>query len=210
MTDPYPASDFDAWAESYDRDVLVEDFPLTGYEQALATVVRLAQAGPAMRVLDLGAGTGNLALRFAALGCELWCTDFSPAMLELARHKLPRAVFAVHDLRQPEWPAGFDGLFDRIVSAYVFHHFVLNEKIRIVQALEQRLAPGGWLVIADIAFASLADMESARQVLGDAWEQEEYWLADEACAAMQAAGLEARYVPVSYCAGVFRIAGKSV
>jgi len=38
--DPFPASDFDPWAESYDRDILTyADFPFAGYERALETVV---------------------------------------------------------------------------------------------------------------------------------------------------------------------------
>lgn len=210
MTDAYPASDFDLWAGTYDQDVLTDEFPLIGYEQALRTVVALAEAGPSMRVLDLGVGTGNLALLFAALGCELWGTDFSPAMLELARAKLPRARFALHDLRDDAWPDGFDGPFDRIVSAYVFHHFEPDKKIRIVQSLFQRLTPDGWLVIADIAFPTLTEMEAARHALGDAWEQEEYWLADESRAGLERAGFAVEFVPVSYCAGVFRIRRKRV
>ncbi len=73
---------FDAWADSYDQDVVSQDvFPFAGYQRVLDTVVMLAGAQPGMSVLDLGTGTANLALRFAALGCDLWCTDFSAPML---------------------------------------------------------------------------------------------------------------------------------
>jgi putative AdoMet-dependent methyltransferase len=201
----YPASDFDHWASSYDQDVQTGDFPFAGYLQALDTVVKVAEAVPAMQVLDVGTGTGNLAVKFAALGCNLWCTDFSAVMLEQARLKLPQARFALHDLRQDKWPDGFDVEFDRIVSAYVFHHFDLREKIHILQTLSKRLTPDGRLVIADIAFPTQGALQAARQMLADAWEEEEYWLTDESLAALRQAGFSALFTPVSWCAGVFCI-----
>jgi len=205
MNEPFPASDFDEWAGSYDQDVASDHFPFDGYERLLDTVVRLAEARPGMGVLDLGTGTGNLAARFTALGCELWCTDFSLAMLEKARAKLPAAHFVQHDLRGT-WPAGLPRRFERIVSAYVFHHFELDEKVRLVQTLvTKRLIPGGRLILADIAFPDGSAQEKTRAQLGEAWEQEFYWLADEAQAAFTQVGLRVEYIQVSSCAGVFSL-----
>jgi len=43
--------------------------------------------------------------------------------------------------------------FNRIVSAYVFHHFELGEKVRIIELLvREHLKAGGNWIIADIAF----------------------------------------------------------
>ena len=80
MTDPFPPEEFDDWAENYDQSVAnTQSFPFTGYEEVLDKVVELATPQPGMQVLDLGTGTGNLALRFDAIGCEIWGTDFSSA-----------------------------------------------------------------------------------------------------------------------------------
>jgi putative AdoMet-dependent methyltransferase len=205
MTDSFPPSDFDDWAGSYDRDVTGDRFPFDGYERLLDTVVSLAKVRPAMRVLDLGTGTGNLAERFAVSDCELWGTDFSAPMLEQARLKLPQAHFVQADLRV-ELPAGLPEHFDAIVSAYVFHHFELPEKVQIIQRLAKRLSPGGTIVIGDIAFPDRSVLEAVKSAAGDEWEDEFYWLADESLAALQAAGLEAGYTQVSSCAGCFKIA----
>ncbi len=205
-TDPFPPSEFDGWAENYDKNIPESPvFPFDGYEQVLDMVVNRAEAHPGLSVLDLGTGTGNLALRFAEAGCALWCTDFSEPMLAKARQKLPGAQLFKHDLRQP-WPDALNRRFDRIVSAYVFHHFELPQKVKIVTDLAgNRLSPGGRLVIADLSFPDRATMEAFARSVGDLWEDEFYWLADESLAALAAAGLHADYVQVSACAGVYTI-----
>ncbi len=195
---------FDAWADSYDQDVVSQNvFPFAGYQRVLDTVVMLAGAQPGMSVLDLGTGTANLALRFAALGCDLWCTDFSAPMLEKARLKLPQAHFLRYDLRDP-WPAAFDRRFDRIVSAYVFHHFELPEKVELCrQLITRRFVSGGKLLVADISFLDGKTMAAFARSVGDLWEQEPFWLADESLTALREAGLEPAYQQVSPCAGVY-------
>jgi cyclopropane fatty-acyl-phospholipid synthase-like methyltransferase len=170
--DPFPPSDFDRWAARYDQDVANPDFPFTGYQRVLSEVGRLADVTAGMSVLDLAAGTGNLAERFMTLGCELWGTDFSANMLEAARKKLPSAAFFPHDLRQP-FPPALQRRFDRIVSAYVFHHFELPEKAALVRRLvDDHLEPGGRLVIADVSFLTREELQAVRQSAGDAWDEE--------------------------------------
>jgi putative AdoMet-dependent methyltransferase len=203
MTDLFPPSEFDDWAESYDASVSTDQFPFYGYRDVLEQSVVLAAASAGMRVLDLGTGTGNLAARFARLGCETWCTDFSAPMLDQARQKLPQAHFCLHDLRS-EWPPGLPGRFDRIVSAYVFHHFELEEKFRIVQGLvREHLTPGGRLVIADIGFQDSSAQLSLKKQLGNDWEEEFYWVADETLPAFEQVEIKVKYVQVALCAGIF-------
>jgi putative AdoMet-dependent methyltransferase len=204
MTDLVPREEFDEWAETYDNSVSIDQFPFDGYQDVLTKVVALADVDSGMSVLDLGTGTGNLAVRFARLGCELWCTDFSPAMLAKARLKIPQAHFFLHDLHE-ELPAGLPGVFDRIVSGYVFHHFELDEKVRILRHLQHHLAPGGRIIIGDIAFRDRAALEQVKSETGDEWEQECYWLADDTLPALEKAGLPAQYMQVSSCAGIFKI-----
>jgi putative AdoMet-dependent methyltransferase len=206
--DPFPPSDFDAWAENYDQSThAYPDFPFAGYDQVLQTIVELTKPQPGQVILDLGTGTANLAMLFDQLGCELWCTDFSPLMLEKARQKLPQAHFALHDLRAAAWPSEFNRRFAGIVSAYVFHHFELEKKVSLCRELvSQRLVPGGRLVIGDLSFPSLATKKTFSRDIPD-WEEECFWLVDEALIALQKAGLEVAYRQVSTCAGVYQIQG---
>lgn len=207
MTDPFPPSDFDQWADSYDESTRAESvFPFDGYELVLDTVVRQAEPHPGMSVLDIGTGTANLALRFAASGCELWCTDFSESMLEKARAKLPTAHFISHDFRT-DWPTELESqCFDLIVSAYVFHHVDEAQKVEICKELvTKRLNSGGKLVVADLSFPTLSNMALFSKRVGDKWEEEPYWIVRTAAPALEKAGLQVNYIQVSACAGVYTI-----
>ncbi|HPH94639.1 MAG TPA: class I SAM-dependent methyltransferase [Anaerolineaceae bacterium] len=202
----FPPDEFDAWAESYDESVRTGcGFPFDGYEDVLQTAACLADVAPGDAVLDLGAGTGNLAVLLAAQGARLWCLDFSAEMLAKAREKLPEANFARSDLRAG-WPPAFQRRYTAIVSGYTFHHFPLEEKVAQIRRLfEQHLQPGGRLVIADITFPDAAAQEACAHQLGSEWEPEYYWLADEALRAFKEAGWQAEYTQVSPCAAVFKI-----
>lgn len=204
--DRFPASDFDEWADSYDLDVVSLDrFPFAGYSETLQAVVDAAAPLAGMTVLDLGIGTGNLARCFADAGCEVWGSDYSTAMLGKARQKLPDVELVLHDLRDP-WPSELDRRFDRIVSAYALHHFELDQKVRLLTAMcRDHLEPGGYMVIADISFPTLPDMQAFAAAVGDEWEWEPYWLADETQRALRGARLACMYQQVSPCSGVYRI-----
>jgi putative AdoMet-dependent methyltransferase len=198
----FPPSDFNDWAETYDTSVTTEEFPFIGYTKVLKRIVHLAKPQEGMTVLDLGTGTGNLALPFARAGCELWCTDFSAPMLEKARAKLPKAHFCLHDLHNL-LPDELHGPFECIVSAYVFHHFTLEEKIRILERLRAHLSPGGRIVIGDVSFHDKTARDEMKTGCGEKWEEEFYWLADETLAALGEHGWTATYEQVSRCGGVF-------
>jgi len=202
----FPVGDFDQWAETYDRDVLEPArFPFGGYEDVLRAVLRLAGPKPGMRVLDLGTGTGNLARLFSNAGCRVWGTDFSPMMLQRAREKLPAATLVLHDLAS-SWPHELELQFDRIVSAYVFHHFDLDKKISLLgELVRMRLTSGGRLIVADLSFPNGVAMQEFAASMGDEWEEEYYWLADESKAALRRSALTVTYEQVSECAGVYCI-----
>ncbi|MBN1372758.1 MAG: class I SAM-dependent methyltransferase [Anaerolineaceae bacterium] len=204
MNDLFPAEDFDDWAADYDEDVeTASSFPFDGYAQVLRLIVEKAAAGSGAAVMDLGIGTGNLAERFARQGCQIWGLDFSAQMLVRAASKLPGATLGQADLRA-EWPQDFQRRYDAIVSAYTFHHFTLPEKAGLVlRLLQEHLAPGGRLVIGDVSFGNAKERDSLKLQLGDEWEDEYYWLADETSAAFAKQGIQTTYLQVSFCAGVF-------
>jgi putative AdoMet-dependent methyltransferase len=195
---------FDEWAESYDATIAPDRFPFEGYDRVLDQVVRSAEVTPRMHVMDLGIGTGNLALRFSQAGCAVWGIDFSTEMLAKAQAKLPNTVLVQADLLG-DWPSELRRPFDRVVSAYVLHEFDLETKVTLLQAIAvHHLAAGGRIVVADIAFPTVEDRRRAAEHWADCWDQDEfYWAADEAGAACARVGLQVTYKQVSSCGGVF-------
>jgi len=198
---------FDRWANGYDESVRTcRGFPFEGYEAVLDEIVRRADPEPGQRVLDLGIGTGALAHRFELLGCEVWGIDFSADMLAKANARCPTAHTLQGDLLAT-WPSGLPHQFDRIVSGYVFHEFALTDKRLLIERALRRLAPGGRLVIGDIAFATVRARSEAREKWESVWDPDEhYWAWDETQSLLASPEWRLLYTQVSECGGVFSMA----
>jgi SAM-dependent methyltransferase len=132
---------FDRLAPAYDRR-------WARYTAATTreTLARLSLQ-PGERLLDLGCGTGALLQALAVRGApsRLSGVDLSPAMVALARARLPVAVrLAVADGAALPFPAGS---FDVVVSSSSFHFWPRPD--RVLGELGRVLAAGGRLAITD-------------------------------------------------------------
>jgi len=194
---------FDPWAANYDNDVTAEaGFPFTGYADLLQSMVEVANPQFNHKVLDLGCGTGNLAAAFASVGCLVWGTDFSDKMITSARNKYPDLNFTVADVRDP-LPADFPEKYDYIVSAYVFHHFPIEEKIKhLLRYKHKYLVPGGNIIIGDLMFPSAEAMQVIANQYPDSWDDEYYWIMQRDLPLMQQVGLAVQFQQISFCAGL--------
>jgi putative AdoMet-dependent methyltransferase len=204
MTTLFPPAEFDSWAAEYDEDVYSDNsFPFEGYSTILQTIVDQADPRPNSSVLDLGIGTGNLAQQFFKRDCVIWGLDFSAKMLAKAKIKLPSANLEQADITA-EWPPSFLRQFDYVVSAYTFHHFPRDGKVRLVQdILTNHLSPGGRLIIGDVAFKDADEQKKYRDKLGDEWEEEYYWLVNETLGDFAIINIPTRFIKISDCAGIF-------
>jgi ubiquinone/menaquinone biosynthesis C-methylase UbiE len=119
------------------------------FKSALASA---ADVRAGMRVLDVGCGTGTLAIRIKAgePGATVVGIDGDPAMLARATAKARRdgkdvAFQEALSFALPFEPASFD----RVVSSLFFHHLVRGDKERTLAEIHRVLVPGGELHIAD-------------------------------------------------------------
>lgn len=143
-------SAFNLTAREYDRArrQLVPCFD--DFYRAAVNLIPFAR-DRAIRVLDLGAGTGLLA-GFAAEAfpsAELTLVDIAPEMLERARERLApisgRVRFVVSDYsREP-----LAGTFDAVVSALSIHHLSHADKRALFERIFAAMAPGGVFVNAE-------------------------------------------------------------
>ncbi|MBK6627874.1 MAG: class I SAM-dependent methyltransferase [Flavobacteriales bacterium] len=74
----------------------------------VSTILRRCEAGPGTTVLDMACGRGRHARWFAEVGCDVTGIDLSAESIAEARHDVPSAHFAVHDIRVPFASAAFD------------------------------------------------------------------------------------------------------
>lgn len=112
------------------------------------------------RVLEVGAGTGELWRRVPHDGLELTLTDFSPAMC--AR------LAAVPGARVRRCDAGAlpfaDGSFDTIIANHMLYH--VDDPAAVLRELARVLRPGGRIAVATNGQAHMAELRDVGTRIG--------------------------------------------
>lgn len=104
-------------------------------------------------VLDLGCGTGSLALLAAGQGHRVTAVDSSPAMVELARAKLAGwdATVVRGDAAEP--PVR-EGSVDVVLVRHVL--WALPEPAKVLRRWRELLRPGGRFVLVEGVWGTVA------------------------------------------------------
>ena len=124
------------------------------FKQAL---IKQAHLEPGQQVLDLGSGTGTLAIWIKQHQplAEVTGVDCDTDILAIAAKKAKQANVSVQFDRALSYGLPYpDEYFDRVVSTLFFHHLSWEEKERTALELFRILKPAAQLHIADFGRAA--------------------------------------------------------
>ena len=199
---------FDLWSESYDQSIAdSKGYPFEGYYDVLAYVYnQLGSNISGSKILDIGFGTGTLTNRLYQEGAIIYGVDFSANMIKIAQEKMPNGRFVQADFSQGIPPELTGAKFNPIISAYAIHHLDHRAKVDFIKELKTLLAPGGQIIIADVAFRTISDFEECRLKNIDRWDNDEiYIVMEEIEDLLKKQGLNFAYHQISSCAGALVI-----
>jgi ubiquinone/menaquinone biosynthesis C-methylase UbiE len=137
-----------AMATTFDDDLLhtpATEGELRAWDRLIA---RLVPPSPPRDVLDVGTGTGFLALEFARRGHRATGIDLAPEMVARAREKAAAQGLDVRflegDAEAPDLP---DASFDLVISRHLL--WTLPHPDRALAAWVRLVRPGGRVVVID-------------------------------------------------------------
>jgi ubiquinone/menaquinone biosynthesis C-methylase UbiE len=142
------------WGWRYDLMVWSLDLMLGGKLRAVRRLaLDLAELGPGAAVLDVGCGTGTLAVEaYRRVGQTGRVAGIDPAPRQLARARAKaarhgaRVDFQVGVVERLPFP---DACFDAVLSTWMMHHLPDEVKRQGLSEIVRVLEPGGCLVVVD-------------------------------------------------------------
>jgi SAM-dependent methyltransferase len=138
--------DFGKTADDYAR--FRAGFP----DEFFARIAALGFVRLGLRALDLGTGTGTLALGLAARGCVVTALDPAGPMLAQAAARAKEAGLALRTIEGKAESTGLpDAAFDLVIAGQCWHWF---DRPRAAAEARRVLAPGGTLMMAHFDWLS--------------------------------------------------------
>lgn len=135
---------FNAVAKNYD---LMNSLASLGQVRRWRKEVRRAVVTrPAMRVLDVAAGTGASSIEFVRAGADVVAVDFSEGMLEEGRRRHPEIDFRQADAMNLPFE---DNSFDAVTTSFGLRN--IEDFDRALREFYRVLRPGGHLVVCEFS-----------------------------------------------------------
>ncbi len=133
-----PSGKFQAWTNR----ILRKPWML----KRLTLSLQMLDRGPGQRILDIGCGSGVLAIPLAQSGHRVLGIDFLSAMIDIARERARSAGVSV-DFRVIDFLAGDFPVMDSCVALGVLEYF--GDPRGIIEKMLLQIRPGG-LVVFDL------------------------------------------------------------
>ncbi|MFD7692550.1 class I SAM-dependent methyltransferase [Streptomyces sp. NPDC059805] len=120
------------------------DFGALAYDDVTVARLRALGAGPGLRCLDVGAGTGTVARRLLDEAGVSSVLAVDRDVRFLAARAVPGLEVRQADVTAPEF---VQGRFHLVHARFVLMH--LPDRERVLRTLAERVEPGGHLVLGD-------------------------------------------------------------
>ena len=199
---------FDLWADGYDKSVNLseeaDEYPFAGYKKVLAGIYGIIKSGNGKKILDVGFGTGVLSKKLYDEKYLVYGIDFSGRMIEIAKQKMSDAVLIQHDFSQGLPPELAGETFDYIICTYAIHHLEDAQKVNTLREWMEHLTEGGKILVGDVAFETLDEMECCKVRSGEEWDEDESYPVAEV---LKQEFPSLQFQKMSFCSGVFSFSG---
>ena len=134
----------------------------------------------AQRILELGCGTGELSLKILhrCPSAQIIALDYSPRMLEFAKHKIESAGYAARwkgiEADFGNWTNEPDKInigigFDAVVSSLAIHHLTNEMKLKLFQRIRESLNRKGVFWNADPILPESEAIAAIYQAVREEW-----------------------------------------
>jgi ubiquinone/menaquinone biosynthesis C-methylase UbiE len=124
---------------------------ITGGQDKRVRDAVLGYIEPGDLVLDVGCGTGTLAVKAAQKGAQVIGVDQAPAMLKLAREKAQASGIEVDFRLAQAQSLDLEKKFDAMTATFTLSEISPDEAKMIVADLAEHLKPDGKIIVADEA-----------------------------------------------------------
>ena len=139
------------------------------------------ERGSEIRVLELGAGTGELTAKLLTRfpKSSVLVVDHSEQMLEQAERKLEtfgdRATLERGAFPDDYPDAASADEFDLVISSLAVHHLSEADKRALFEAIRDALAPGGWFLNGDVVRFDAPHLEELSGDMIENWVRSKGW-----------------------------------
>lgn len=199
---------FDLWADGYDKSVQLSEgdneYPFAGYKDVLNTIYNIVHRKEKAKILDIGFGTGVLTKKLYDDGYEIYGIDFSQRMIAIAKEKMPLAKLFQYDFFKG-LPKELENIqFDYIINTYAMHHLEDEDKIKLINKLEEYISRDGRIIIGDVAFQTRELLEQCKAKYENYWDDEEiYFVFNELKEFFPKEDIS--FTTISHCAGIIQL-----
>lgn len=168
---------FDGWAINYNNSVIKsekeETYPFAGYSKVKYQIIDIITKKPYALILDMGVGTGEITGPLHDLGYNVTGVDLSDKMIDLAKSKMPNAMFICDTFQNSL--AKLNNQYDFIIFNYSIHHLDYQNQINLLLNVYDYLSDHGMIIIGDVSTLNTKDMKQLQEKYDSIWDDEEYY-----------------------------------